>query len=204
MGCFDSRGNPTVEVVRLLDTGRESSARSCRPVRRLDGLSSSATELRDGDERYGGKGVLQAVGHVEGEIADALKGLEASEQRLIDLTMIDLDASDGKSRLGANAILVFRSPSRTLRQLTLTSASFATSAASTPPQCCRVPMMNVFPNGGVHADNNIDFQEFMIVPHGAASYPARAPPAPGRKFETYHHALKSVLHWSGTVERGRR
>jgi enolase len=149
-----------------------------------------AVELRDGDERYGGKGVLKAVSHVNGEIADALSGLEAYDQRAVDLALIDLDGTADKSRLGANAIV----------GTSLAVVRAAAFDAGSPlyryiggvdAHVLPVPMMNVL-NGGVHSDNNVDFQEFMIVPVGAASF------AEALRWgaETYH-ALHGVLRGRG-------
>jgi enolase len=149
-----------------------------------------AVELRDGGDRYGGKGVESAVGHVNGEIRDVLLGWEASEQREIDTQMIDLDGTDAKSRLGANAMLgvslaVARAAAEEMG-LPLYRYVGGTNAHVLP-----VPMMNVL-NGGAHADNNVDFQEFMIMPVGAASF------REGLRWgaETYH-VLKQVLHDRG-------
>jgi enolase len=149
-----------------------------------------AAELRDGGERYGGMGVRRAVANVTGEIADALLGAEAYDQRGVDLTLIDLDGTSDKSRLGANAIL----------GTSLAVARAAAADAGAPlyrylggvdAHVLPVPMMNVL-NGGVHSDNNVDFQEFMIVPVGAASF------AEGLQWgaETYH-ALHKVLRGRG-------
>ncbi len=184
---LDSRGNPTVEVTCLLETGAEG--RAIVPSGASTG-EFEATELRDGGARYGGKGVLDAVGNVRGEIAEVLEGFDSYDQRVIDLALVDLDGTPTKSRLGANAILgvslaVARASADEL-DLPLYRYLGGVDAHVLP-----VPMMNVL-NGGVHADNNVDFQEFMIVPHGAASY------AEGLRWgvETYH-ALKSVLHDAG-------
>jgi enolase len=184
---LDSRGNPTVEVVCGLASGAQASA--IVPSGASTG-SGEAVELRDGGERYGGKGVLKAVDHVRGEIAVALAGRDASDQRSIDHLLIDLDGTPNKARLGANAIL---------------GVSLAVAKASAGEQgvplyryiggvdahVLPVPQMNVL-NGGVHADNNVDFQEFMIVPVGAASFAE----AIRWGAETYH-ALKGVLHARG-------
>jgi len=184
---LDSRGNPTVEVEALLDSG--ATGRALVPSGASTG-TFEAVELRDGGDRYGGKGVLRAVGHVNGEIADALRGMEALDQRGVDLGLIELDGTDNKGRLGANAILgaslaVARAAADELG-LPLWRYVGGTNAHVLP-----VPMMNVI-NGGVHADNNIDLQEFMIVPVGAASF------AEGLQWgaETYH-ALRTVLHERG-------
>ncbi|MGD0742790.1 MAG: phosphopyruvate hydratase [Acidimicrobiales bacterium] len=184
---LDSRGNPTVEVTCLLDSGAEG--RAIVPSGASTG-EFEATELRDGGPRFGGKGVLVAVGAVAGEIAEALEGFDSFDQRTIDLALVDLDGTPTKSRLGANAVLgvslaVARASADEL-DLPLYRYLGGVDAHVLP-----VPMMNVL-NGGVHADNNVDFQEFMIVPHGAASY------SEGLRWgvETYH-ALKTLLHDAG-------
>ena len=184
---LDSRGNPTVEVTCHLHSGASGTAMvpSGASTGRFE-----AVELRDGGERYGGKGVRKAVTNVNGEIADALLGAEAYDQRAVDLTMIDLDGTSDKSRLGANAIV----------GTSLAVARAAAFDAGAPlyrylggvdAHVLPVPMMNVL-NGGVHSDNNVDFQEFMIVPVGAASF------AEGLQWgaETYH-ALHEVLRGRG-------
>jgi enolase len=184
---LDSRGNPTVEVEVYLASGAEG--RAIVPSGASTGRFE-AVELRDGGDRYGGKGVESAVGHVNGEIRDVLLGWEASEQREIDTQMIDLDGTDAKSRLGANAMLgvslaVARAAAEEMG-LPLYRYVGGTNAHVLP-----VPMMNVL-NGGAHADNNVDFQEFMIMPVGAASF------REGLRWgaETYH-VLKQVLHDRG-------
>src|SRR6058998_768973 len=162
---LDSRGNPTVEVEVELDTG--AKGRAAVPSGASTG-EFEATELRDGGDAWGGKGVSKAVDHVNGEIAEALVGARATEQGAIDRTLVDLDGTPGKSRLGANAILGV--------SLAVARAAAAESGeplyrflggadATTLP----VPMMNVL-NGGAHADNKVDFQEFMVVPAGAPSF----------------------------------
>jgi enolase len=184
---LDSRGNPTVEVVCVLESG--VSGQAIVPSGASTG-QFEATELRDGGERYGGKGVLGAVSHVEGELADAVIGLEATDQRGVDLSLIDVDGTPNKSRLGANAIL----------GVSLAVARAAADESELPlyryvggvnAHVLPVPMMNVL-NGGAHADNTVDFQEFMIVPVGAASF------SEGLRWgvETYQ-ALKSLLHEKG-------
>jgi enolase len=184
---LDSRGNPTVEVDCRLASGATGSAivPSGASTGKLE-----AVELRDGGERYGGKGVRQAVGNVEGPIAERVVGMDAFDQRALDFAMIDLDATPNKSRLGANAVL----------GVSLAAARAAAAELGAPlfrylggvdAHVLPVPMMNVL-NGGVHADNNVDFQEFMIVPFGAASFGE----ALRWGAETYH-ALKGVLHESG-------
>ncbi|SEH10503.1 phosphopyruvate hydratase [Thermoleophilum album] len=162
---LDSRGNPTVEVDVELESG--AFGRAAVPSGASTG-EFEAVELRDGGERWLGKGVTRAVKNVNGEIADAVRGLEASDQENVDRTLIDLDGTDNKSRLGANAIL----------GVSLAVAKAAAADAGLPlwrylggerAQVLPVPMMNVL-NGGAHADNRIDFQEFMIVPVGAPSF----------------------------------
>jgi enolase len=184
---LDSRGNPTVEVEVILDSG--ARGRAIVPSGASTG-AFEAVELRDSDERFGGKGVLKAVSHVDGEIYDALVGFDAFQQRDIDRLLLDLDGTDNKSRLGANAILgvslaVARAASDEL-ELPLYRYIGGANAHVLP-----VPMMNVL-NGGAHADNNVDVQEFMIMPVGAASF------AEALRWgaETYH-VLKKVLHDRG-------
>jgi enolase len=184
---LDSRGNPTVEVDVLLESGAEG--RAAVPSGASTG-SFEAVELRDGGDRYGGKGVRRAVEHVNDEIADAVEGMEALDQRGLDLALIDLDGTENKSRFGANAILgvslaVARAAADDLG-LPLYRYVGGTNAHVLP-----VPMMNVI-NGGAHADNNVDIQEFMIVPVGAASWSE----ALRWGAETYH-ALRTVLHEQG-------
>ena len=184
---LDSRGNPTVEVEALLESG--ATGRAAVPSGASTG-SHEAVELRDGGERYGGKGVLDAVANVNSEIAKSLAGMEALDQRAVDSALVDLDGTPNKGRLGANAILgvslaVARAAAEELG-LPLYRYVGGTSAHVLP-----VPMLNVI-NGGVHADNNVDLQEFMIVPVGAASFSE----ALRWGAETYH-ALKAVLHERG-------
>jgi enolase len=180
---LDSRGNPTVEVDVILDSGAEG--RAAVPSGASTG-EHEAVELRDGGERFGGKGVLSAVGFVNDEISDELIGYDALDQRLIDQVMIDLDGTDNKARLGANAVL----------GTSLAVAKAAAIELDVPlyqyiggpnAHVLPVPMMNVI-NGGVHADNSIDFQEFMIMPVGAPSFSE----ALRWGTETYH-VLKSVI-----------
>src|SRR5487761_1128885 len=181
---LDSRGNPTIEVACRLDSGAEGSAivPSGASTRRFE-----AVELRDGGSRYGGQGVLEAVRHVTEDIAPAIADLDPLDQRGIDYAMIDLDGTPNKARLGANAILgvsvAVAKAAAADRGLPLFRYIGGTDAHVLP-----VPMMNVL-NGGVHADNSVDFQEFMIVPVGAASFSE----ALRWGSETYH-ALKDVLH----------
>jgi enolase len=182
---LDSRGNPTVEVEVFLESG--AKGRAIVPSGASTG-AFEAVELRDGQPgRYGGKGVLNAVAHVNGEIADDLQGMEALDQRGIDLALIDLDGTDNKGRLGANAIL----------GVSLAVAKAAADELELPvyryvggvnAHVLPVPLMNVL-NGGVHADNNIDLQEFMIAPVGAASYGEAL-----RWGAECYHALKRILH----------
>jgi enolase len=184
---LDSRGNPTVEVDVTLDSG--AFGRAIVPSGASTG-EHEAVELRDGGSRYAGKGVTTAVGFVNGEIADELDGLDALQQRLIDAALINLDGTDNKSRLGANAILgvslaVAKAAADEL-QLPLYRSIGGSNAHVLP-----VPMMNVV-NGGVHADNTIDLQEFMVMPIGAASFRE----ALRWGTETYH-TLKKVFHDRG-------
>ncbi len=162
---LDSRGNPTVEVDVTLDSG--AFGRAAVPSGASTG-AHEAVELRDGDKsRYGGKGVLKAVESVNGEIFDALAGLESHEQRAIDLAMIELDGTPNKARLGANAILgVSLAVARaSAEEAALPLYRYVGGAFAT---LLPVPMMNII-NGGAHADNPIDIQEFMIMPVGAAT-----------------------------------
>ncbi|WP_182909735.1 phosphopyruvate hydratase [Microbispora sp. H13382] len=185
---LDSRGNPTVEVEVLLDD--YSTGRAAVPSGASTG-QFEAVELRDGDKkRYLGKGVEKAVLGVTDEIADELIGFDAEEQRLIDQTMIDLDGTPNKARLGANAIL----------GISLAVAKAAADSADLPlfryvggpnAHILPVPMMNIL-NGGAHADTNVDIQEFMIAPIGAETFSE----AVRMGAETYH-TLKSVLKEKG-------
>ena len=184
---LDSRGNPTVEVEVGLISG--ATGRAAVPSGASTG-EHEAVELRDGGDRYGGKGVRHAVGHVNGEIADELRGREALDQRLVDRALLDLDGTDNKARLGANAILgtslaVAKAAADEL-ELPLYRYVGGVNAHLLP-----VPMMNVV-NGGVHADNSIDLQEFMVMPVGAPSWSE----AMRWGTETYH-VLKRVLHDRG-------
>ncbi len=184
---LDSRGNPTVEVEVALDNG--ILARAAVPSGASTG-KFEAVELRDGGRRYGGKGVQQAVSAVLDTIGPALVGIEASEQRIIDQRLLDLDGTADKSRLGANAIL----------GVSLAVARAAAENAQLPlfrylggpnAHLLPVPMMNIV-NGGAHADSNVDIQEFMIAPIGASTFSE----ALRWGAETYH-ALKSVLKGRG-------
>ena len=185
---LDSRGNPTVEVDVLLEDG--SFGRAAVPSGASTGAHEAA-ELRDGDAgRYLGKGVLQAVAAVNGEISDRLLGLEGEDQREIDQAMIELDGSDNKGRLGANAILgtslAVAKASANARGLPLYSYVGGVAAHVLP-----VPMMNIV-NGGEHADNPIDFQEFMVMPVGADSIAEAV-----RWGSEIFHTLKKGLHAKG-------
>src|SRR5438046_5264751 len=163
---LDSRGNPTIEADVLLESG--VMGRAAVPSGGSTG-SREAIELRDGDKRrYGGKGVLKAVEYVNTEISEAVVGLDATEQTFIDKTLVDLDGTENKSRLGANATLAVSMA--TARAAAEESGLplyryFGGSGAMKMP----VPMMNVI-NGGAHANNNLDLQEFMIVPVGFQSF----------------------------------
>jgi enolase len=180
---LDSRGNPTVEAEVLLDSG--ARGRAIAPSGASTGIRE-AVELRDGGARYSGKGVLRAVGHVNAEIAEAVCGLDALDQRAVDFAMIDLDGTPDKGRLGANAMLaVSLATAKALAddlEVPLYRSIGGTNAHALP-----VPMLNVL-NGGAHADNSIDFQEFMLMPVGAASF------AEALRWgtETYH-VLRSLL-----------
>ena len=184
---LDSRGNPTVEVEVLLDD--DSVARAAVPSGASTGAFEAA-ERRDGGARYNGKGVQDAVDAVEDEIANEVIGMEATEQRLLDQALIDLDGTPTKSRLGANAIL----------GVSLAVARAAAVSSGLPlfryvggpnAHILPVPMMNIL-NGGAHADSNVDVQEFMIAPIGAATFSE----ALQQGAEVYH-ALKAVLKKSG-------
>ncbi len=185
---LDSRGNPTVEVDILLDDG--SFGRAAVPSGASTG-AHEAVELRDGDKsRYLGKGVLAAVDAVNGAIAEALLGIDAEDQRDVDMAMIALDGTDNKTRLGANAILgvslAVAKAAANARGLPLYSYIGGVSAHVLP-----VPMMNII-NGGEHADNPIDFQEFMIMPVGAPNMAEAV-----RWGAEVFHTLKKGLHEKG-------
>jgi enolase 1/2/3 len=185
---LDSRGNPTVEVDVLLESG--VLGRAAVPSGASTG-SREAIELRDGDKsRYLGKGVLKAVEHVNTEICEAIIGLDVEDQAFIDQTMIDLDGTENKSRLGANALLA----------VSMACARAAAEQAGLPlyrylggaaPMALPVPMMNII-NGGAHANNNIDMQEFMIIPVGAPSFREAL-----RYGAEVFHALKKLLDDAG-------
>ena len=185
---LDSRGNPTVECDVLLESG--VMGRAAVPSGASTG-SREAIELRDGDKaRYGGKGVLKAVEHINTEISEAVLGLDASEQAFLDKTMIDLDGTENKSRLGANAMLA----------VSMAVARAAAEESGLPlyryfggMNGCQlpVPMMNVI-NGGAHANNSLDLQEFMIVPVGASSFREAL-----RQGAEVFHALKKIIDGKG-------
>ncbi len=184
---LDSRGNPTVEVEVELWDG--AAGRSIVPSGASTG-AHEAVELRDGDDRYGGKGVQRAVAAVSDEIAPAVTGLDATAQRLLDRTLLDLDGTPNKARLGANAVL----------GVSLAVARAAATSCELPLHCylggvnahrLPVPMMNIV-NGGVHAANNLDVQEFMIAPVGAPSFAEAL-----RMGTEVYHALRGVLREGG-------
>ncbi len=185
---LDSRGNPTVEVEVVLESG--AMGRAMVPSGASTG-AFEAVELRDGDkDRYLGKGVKQAVEHVNAELADELVGLESDDQRAIDDAMIALDGTDNKGNFGANAIL----------GVSLAVAKASAEEAGLPlykyvggpnAHLLPTPMMNIL-NGGVHADNNVDFQEFMIMPVGAPTFAEAL-----RWCAEIYHTLKKVLHDAG-------
>ena len=185
---LDSRGNPTVECDVLLESG--AMGRAAVPSGASTG-SREAIELRDGDPgRYLGKGVLKAVENINTEISEAVLGLEANEQAFLDQTLIELDGTDNKSRLGANAMLA----------VSMAVARAAAEESGLPlyryfggsgPMHMPVPMMNVI-NGGAHANNNLDIQEFMIIPVGAPTFGE----AVRYGAETFH-ALKKIIHARG-------
>src|SRR5690242_7511760 len=184
---LDSRGNPTVEVEVLLDDG--TYARAAVPSGASTG-AFEAVELRDGEKAYAGKGVQQAVSAVIQQIGPALEGLDADDQRLVDQTMIDLDGTPNKAKLGANAIL----------GASLAVARAAADSAQLPlyryvggpnAHLLPVPMMNIL-NGGAHADTNVDVQEFMIAPIGAPTFRDAL-----RSGAEVYHALKGVLKKQG-------
>ena len=185
---LDSRGNPTVECDVLLESG--VMGRAAVPSGASTG-SREAIELRDGDKsRYLGKGVLKAVDYINTEISEAVLGLDASEQAFLDKTLIDLDGTENKSRLGANAMLAV---SMAVARAAAEEAGlplyryFGGMAATTMP----VPMMNVI-NGGAHANNNLDLQELMIIPVGAPNFREAV-----RWGAEVFHALKKIIHDKG-------
>src|SRR2546423_10180211 len=182
---LDSRGNPTIECDVLLESG--TMGRAAVPSGASTG-SREAVELRDGDKsRYGGKGVLKAVEHVNTEISEAIVGLDATEQTFVDKTLLDLDGTDNKSRLGANAILA----------VSMANAKAAAEESGLPlyryfggsgAMRMPVPMMNVV-NGGAHANNRLDMQELQIVPGWFKSF-RQALRCGAENF----HKLKSIIH----------
>jgi enolase len=185
---LDSRGNPTVEVDVVLESGE--LGRAAVPSGASTG-AHEAVELRDGDKsRYGGKGVLKAVGHVNQEIAAALRGADATDQRAVDERLINLDGTANKSRLGANAVLGASLASARAAALVAGQPLYRYLAAGRE-LLMPVPMMNIL-NGGRHAQTKVDFQEFMVVPAGAPSF------SEGLRWgtETFH-ALKDILHERG-------
>jgi enolase 1/2/3 len=194
---LDSRGNPTIEVDVVLEDG--SRGRAAVPSGASTG-AHEAVELRDGDKaRYGGKGVRKAAAAVNGEIFDAIGGMDAEAQAKIDETLIALDGTPNKGRLGANAILGV--------SLAVAKAAAAASKAplyryvgGTAARLLPVPMMNIL-NGGVHADNPIDFQEFMIMPVGAPTF-AEALRAGAEIFHTLKSALKAAGHNTNVGDEG--
>jgi enolase 1/2/3 len=184
---LDSRGNPTVEVDVLLKSG--AAGRAAVPSGASTG-DFEAVELRDGGDAWAGKGVSQAVANVNGEIAQAVAGIDAADQTALDRAMIDLDGTSNKARLGANAIL----------GVSLAGAQAAAAEVGQPlwryiggeaAHVLPVPMMNVL-NGGAHADNKVDFQEFMVVPVGAPTFTEAV-----RTGADVFHALKRTLHERG-------
>ena len=187
---LDSRGNPTLEAEVALSDG--SLGRAAVPSGASTG-SKEAVELRDGDKtRYLGKGVLKAVGHVNGTIAETLRGFDAADQAGLDKRLIDLDGTDNKGRLGANALLgvsmaAAHAVAASKKQALWQYLSSLTGATPVLP----VPMMNII-NGGAHADNNVDLQEFMVLPVGFDSFSEAL-----RSGTEIFHALKSVLKARG-------
>ncbi len=184
---LDSRGNPTVEVDLVLRSG--AAGRAAVPSGASTG-EFEAVELRDGGDAWGGKGVAKAVHNVNAELAEAVRGIDAADQEAVDRAMLDLDGTPNKGRLGANAIL----------GVSLAAAKAAAAEAGLPlwrylggeaAHVLPVPMMNVL-NGGAHADNKVDFQEFMVVPVGAGSYSEAL-----RTGAEIFHALKRTLHERG-------
>ncbi len=189
---LDSRGNPTVEADVLLDNG--IIGRACAPSGASTG-SREALELRDGDKsRYLGKGVLKAVGNINGPIRDALMGMDPADQKALDRTMIDLDGTENKANLGANAILAvsLAAAKAAAEDQDLPLYAHIANLNGTPGvYSMPVPMMNII-NGGEHADNNVDIQEFMVQPVGAKTF------ADGLRMgtEIFHH-LKAMLKKRG-------
>ncbi len=186
---FDSRGNPTVEVDVRLESG--AFGRAAVPSGASTGVHE-AVELRDGGDAFGGKGVLTAVAHVNGEIAAMAEGRDAGDQAGLDRALIELDGTDNKSRLGANAILGVSLANARARAAELGEPLWR-HLGGEQADLLPTPMLNVL-NGGAHADNPVDFQEFMIVPVGATSFAESMRMAT----ETYHE-LKRTLHDRGLV-----
>jgi enolase len=184
---LDSRGNPTVEVDVTLESG--ATGRAAVPSGASTGVHE-ALELRDGGAEWGGKGVRTAVGNVNGEIAEAVQGLDAADQRALDQRLIELDGTDNKGRLGANAILgvslAVAKAAADDAELSLFRYLGGEEAVTLP-----VPMLNVI-NGGAHAQNSIDLQEFMLVPAGADTFGEAL-----RVGAEVFHALKALLHERG-------
>ena len=189
---LDSRGNPTIEAEVLLGDG--ASGLACVPSGASTG-AREALELRDGDPgRYGGKGVRRAVANVNGEIRAALTGVDAGDQRRLDGIMLELDGSENKARLGANAILAVSLAAARAQAASAglpLYAHIAALAGAGADYSLPLPMMNII-NGGEHADNNVDIQEFMIQPTGAANFPEAL-----RCGAEIFHALKAVLKKAG-------
>src|SRR6202453_1297049 len=184
---LDSRGNPTVEVRIVLRSG--ASGRAAVPSGASTG-EFEATELRDGGERWSGKGVTRAVQNVDGEIAQAATGMAGADQKGLDSALIALDGTPNKSRLGANAILGV-SLATAHAQAAEEGLALWRYLGGERARVLPVPMMNVL-NGGAHADNKVDFQEFMVVPCGAASFSECL-----RVGAEVFHALKRALHERG-------
>ena len=183
---LDSRGNPTVEADIELADG--TTARAAVPSGASTG-TREAVELRDGDKsRYLGKGVLQAVANINGELRDTLLAKGFDDQRALDQCMLDLDGTDHKSRLGANALLAISLAAAKAEALSNGVSLFRHLGSDT---VMPLPMMNII-NGGAHADNSVDIQEFMILPVGAPSFSEAL-----RHGTEIFHTLKSVLHSQG-------
>ena len=187
---LDSRGNPTVEADVTLSTGHVG--RAAVPSGASTG-SLEAIEKRDGDKRYNGKGVLKAVDSINNEIGEALKGMSGLDQTLLDNTLIELDGTPNKSRLGANALLaVSLATARSAAQINKQPFyAYLSTLMGNVNRCMPVPMLNIL-NGGAHADNNIDIQEFMVLPIGAPTFEEAL-----RYGVEIYHALKGVLKSKG-------
>jgi enolase len=184
---FDSRGNPTVEADVVLESG--ALGRAAVPSGASTGVHE-AVELRDGGAKWGGKGVMKAVGNVRGEIADAVRGHDTADQEGLDRALIELDGTPNKGRLGANAILGV-SLANARAAAAEVGVSLFRYLGGEDARTLPVPMMNVI-NGGAHADNSIDLQEFMVVPAGAASFTEAM-----RIGTDVFHSLKKLLHERG-------